>query len=238
MAKNGDRCPYKLAVCMSRYPVATSLPITSQLLDLLPGAHCRKVHRLTPRKDTNVIRTLLRCIFRSSGAGSGYKLAASCALIACGTVHATTCVNEGGTTAYIDSNTSDLRFVTWQPEGDYYFAILNAAGYQRIDQREPNEVVFFVEGLRLGFKTLEVSQFVDAGQTKPATELLPAYVAWHANRAADLGLSHKKSAELKRTQREAYRSTPVTYFLRWRLFENDPQDVRGIYFLSTVTASG
>jgi len=173
-----------------------------------------------------------------SGRGLRGLLAAICSYLLCGTAQAVTCVGTGATTAYMHADTSDLLFVAWQPEGDYRFAMLGAEGYQRIDPREPDEVVFLLSGLGLAFNTLEVTRFVDAGQALAATDILPLYAAWHARMAANRGVPYQRMEELARTRRPAYRSTPVTYFLRWRLYANDPQDVRGVYYLSAVTASG
>lgn len=161
-----------------------------------------------------------------------------CAALACAAAPAATCVAEGATVAYTQSDTTDMMFLVSQPEGDYRFALLDAEHYQRLDSARPDDVLFQLgDGVHM-FKIVDVSRFVDAGQRLHATAVLPHYAAWHARQAADNGAPYTRMQELARTRRAAYRSTPETYFLRWRLHAGPPEDVRGVYYLSTVTVSG
>lgn len=161
-----------------------------------------------------------------------------CATLASAVAHAATCVAQGSTLAYTHSDTTDMVFVVSQPEGDYRFALLDAESYQRLDAPGPEDVLFQLGGSVHMFKTIDVSRFVDAGERLHAADILPRYAAWHARQSAQGGAPYARMQELARTRRAAYRSTPETYFLRWRLYADKPEDVRGAYYLSTVTVSG
>jgi len=158
-------------------------------------------------------------------------------LAAVGTAHAAVqCLAPDKTIAFIKGDSKELSFIDAQPDGDTQFA-LPGEDYRRDADVDAGRIQFVLDGLRYGFRTTAVDEFVSPDLASDAREILPRYAAWIQEQVVKGGTSFQTFQELDRTLRPAYESTPAIYLLRWRLGPADNKDVRGVYYLSAVLGS-
>ncbi|XHS79540.1 hypothetical protein ACFJGW_06080 [Burkholderiaceae bacterium UC74_6] len=146
------------------------------------------------------------------------------------------CLPEGRTVAMSDSTHTELVFIHAQPDGDITFALPDK-DYVRNPDAEPGHIEFSLEDVPFRFHTAAIADFASPQQAKDAEQVLTMYAASIQSLAKESQHGFQTLQVLDRVVRPAYRSTPPTHIIWFRLATAEPKDVSGVYYIAAAMGS-